>query len=216
MTSSNTTTPSSDQQATDVVDVDAVRHDDGAEAQPKINKAAAFAEKFLHSSALGGSVLTAVAEARASVRDQFQLRRKEAQERLQVIEKKAQELVDSVQTSVQTTAQGVAQRAREEKQEAVQKVEQVAHGVAGKFEPGLQAIESWLRLPADVREDALTSLGVASSKQIEHLHEELAALAVEMRGHFAAQTELLLQLAPPAPEGEPRKTRAKKTEAAQG
>lgn len=145
-----------------------------------------------------------VEAAREKVREQFQARVAQAQqrwnERIADLEKRAQSVVQQVQT----TAQGVVERKNDAVHKvegvvdgAVKTVEQVAHDVGAKMGPGSPVVaqfEHLLKMPADVREDLLTNLGIASQKQIAQLHEEVAGLSAEITAQFVAQTEILSQL----------------------
>jgi chaperonin cofactor prefoldin len=170
----------------EMVDVDAVRHDNST--YPKSQDAASrLVEKVL-----GTSMADKVDAARQKVREQFQARVSQAQtrwtEQLGELEKKAQSVVQQVQAT--------AHEVVEKKNDAVQKVEQVAHDVTTKIPSGgalMGQVEHLMKLPVEAREDMLTNLGVASQKQVAQLHEEIAALAAEIKAHFHVQTEVLGQ-----------------------
>lgn len=171
----------------EMVDVNAVRHEGKAG-----NPAARFAEKLL-----GTSMVDKVEAARARVREEFQSRVAQAQQRWNELEKRAHTLVEQVQTSAQTAVERVreeknevAQKVEQQVQKVEQKVEQVAHDVSQRLGP----VEHLLKLPAEAREDLLTNLGIASQKQVAQVHEEVAALSAEISAQFAAQTEALSQL----------------------
>ncbi len=184
------------------IDTDAVRHDKNTDNGPRATTTTA-------------RLVEKVEAARAKVREQFQSRVAQAQQRwndqFAEFEKKAQAVVHQVQT----TAQGVVERKNDAVHKvegavdeavktvegavegAVKTVEQVAHDVGAKMGPGspmVAQVEHILKMPADVREDLLTNLGVASQKQIAQLHEEIAGLSAEITAQFVAQTEILSQL----------------------
>lgn len=170
----------------EMVDVDAVRHDNSTYQKPQ-TAASRLVEKVL-----GMSVAEKVDAARQKVREQFQSRVAAAQgrwsEQLSELEKKAQSVVQQVQAT--------AHEVVEKKNDAVHKVEQVAHDVTAKIPSGngmMAQVEHLLKMPTEAREDLLTNLGVASQKQVAQLHEEIAALAAEIKAHFHAQTEVLGQ-----------------------
>jgi Ser-tRNA(Ala) deacylase AlaX len=190
----------------DIVDVDAVRHE--SQTPRHDNPAQRFARSLL-----GTAVLERAEAARVAVREQFQTRVTEAHTRLNVLEKRAQDMVSQVQTSVQATANAARDRVMEEKTEAVQKVEQLVAAVA---KVDRSSLEAWLKQPAEVREDVLTAVGLASQKQVQTLHEEIAALRAEIAGQFEAQTEALGHIVGKSDvaESTEKKARAKKTPAA--
>lgn len=155
-----------------VVDTDAVRHE--AAKSEHIG----WAEKLL-----GSQVMHKVEAARERVREQFNQRVTQAHERLGNLEKVAQHLRDEAK-----------QRAGKLREDALHKVEhtveQVTHDVGSRLGP----IEQLLKLPADVREDLLTGIGIASAKQVAQLHEEVAALSAGLSAQLAAQTEALSEM----------------------
>ena len=140
-------------------------------------------------SLLGKATADKVEAARAKVREQFQTQLAEAQQRLQGLEKRAHDLVASVQSS----ASAAVDKVREEKDDVVHRIEEAAHDLGAKV-PDKLGVEQWLKMPAEAREDLLTALGVASQKQMVTLHEELAALRAELAGQLEAQTEILAGL----------------------
>jgi hypothetical protein len=156
-----------------VVDTDAVRHDAAGKSET-----VGWAEKLL-----GSQVVHKVEAARAKARDQFNQRVAQAQDRLGNLEKLAQHLREE---AVQR-----AGKLRDDARHRVEHtVEQVTHDVGAKLGP----IEQLLKMPADMREDVLTNLGVASAKQVAHLHEEIAALSASLSAQMIAQTEALSHL----------------------
>ena len=190
----------------DTVDVKNVQHEDAMRQNPATRLARQM---------LGEAVVQRVEAARAHVREQFHTRVAEAQERMGGIEKKAQDMVHTAQSTMQQTVAVARDKVLEERGEAVQKLEALVGNIGARV--GLKAdVESWLRLPADVREDLLVALGVASQKQVASLHEDVAALRAEITAQFVAQTEVLARIvaehapaqaeaAPVAPKGRTKK-----------
>lgn len=195
----------------DTVDVKNVQHEDAT----RQNAGSRLARQML-----GDAVIQRVEAARAHVREQFHARVAEANDRLGGIEKKAQDMVHTAQSTVQQTVAVAREKVLEERGEAVQKLEALVGQIGARV--GLKAdVQAWLKLPADVREDLLIALGVASQKQVATLHEEVAALRAEITAQFVAQTEVLARIvaenAPvhAAPAAAASKGRAKKATTAQ-
>ena len=51
-------------------------------------------------------------------------------------------------------------------------------------------LTAWTKLPADVRDDVLTVVGVATARQTAQVLEEIVALRAEMAAHFAPVAEV--------------------------
>lgn len=185
----------------DIVDVEAVKKAAGpSEAAQRL------ARKLL-----GESAAQKIEAARQRVRDEFQDRVAQAQERLQTWERKAADLA----TTVQATAHAAADKVREEKSEAAQRIETLVGGIAGMVaEKG--SFDAWLKLPEEAREDVLTAAGVATQKQVAALQEEVAALRAEITAQFVAQTEVLTSLLGQGDEPAPKAPRAKPATAKKG
>jgi len=133
---------------------------------------------------LGTELVQRVELARQRARDEFHARVADAHVRLNAVEKKASELVNSAITNLNL---------------AQDRVLHVPEDAVHKFETTLQnrlmpVVTQWLKLPDQLREDVLTAAGVASAKQLVAMHEELAALRTELAARNAA--------AAPAPAAE--------------
>ena len=175
---------------TDTVDASTVRHEDAV----RHGAAARLARQML-----GETVVQRVEAARVAVREQFHARVAEAHERLGGMERKAQDIVHTAQSTVHETVAVARGKVQEERVEALSKLETLVGNASALM--GLKAeLESWLKLPAEVREDLLIGLGVASQKQVASVHEDVAALRAEITAQFVAQTEVLSRIVDaPAP-----------------
>ncbi len=121
------------------------------------------------------------------------------------LEKKAKDLVVTLQTRVDK----VGDRVREEGKDAVGKIEGFRERF-GKW-PVKMDMESWINLPAEAREEVLSALGIASDRQVADLKIAIEAMNAGLKAALEAQTKTLTKKLATQPKAAPRKPRARKT-----